>query len=288
MFPYVISADIFLLLGVWALERGFTLPPKAFFQSLRQTFCNFFRKIFPNFQFISEDELQLGIQKIVSESGFFPISLEKTYFPTSPNLEICRHTSCDNTEKGLGPRPNSPSLEEQINRLEAYKDKKIILIDDVIFTGELLLMIFFELSRRGFHVEMVVAGIGIQQGIKELEKAGLKVHCVRVYQEVVDEICERDFYPGVPLSGRLLNGGGDNIGMPYILPFGKPGDWASIPENWQKAFSIFCIHQTISLFEAIEKASGNKKISCQEVGRKVFSLPQDGSSFVEALKRTLL
>jgi hypothetical protein len=86
----------------------------------------------------------------------------------------------------------------------------------------------------------------------------------------------------VPLSGRLLAGPG-NIGVPYLLPFGDPGGWASIPQRHHGHVSRFCLQQTISLFKAIEEASG-RTVQCCDLGRAVFGLPRDDTRYVTALE----
>ena len=39
--PYVVSADIYLLLINWARERNFILPSKEFFDKLRKEFSTY-------------------------------------------------------------------------------------------------------------------------------------------------------------------------------------------------------------------------------------------------------
>jgi hypothetical protein len=155
-------------------------------------------------------------------------------------------------------------------------------VDDVVFTGELIVEVIQRLSSLGIKVSLVCVGVGIAEGIHQINQLNCEVRCVRRYEEVIDEICERDFYPGIPFSGRLLIGNG-NVGVPYLLPFGDPGKWASIPLEWQVPFSEFCIKQTVKLFEEIERCS-SKIISCAELGRMVSTLPQDKTRFVDALR----
>ncbi len=185
----------------------------------------------------------------------------------------------------MGNRPGAPPLIRQFRELTKMNTKEITLVDDVVFTGDLLERVAHFLSRIDFKIPLICAGIGIGEGIKRLIKAGYNVRCVRTYEEVIDEICERDFYPGVPLSGRVLING-KNLGVPYLLPFGNPGKWASIPKEQQKPFSKFCIRQTITLFEAVEKHS-NKVVCCSDLERKVVSLPRDDTPYVEALRKLL-
>src|SRR5205823_2993530 len=146
---------------------------------------------------------------------------------------------------------------EQFRQLKVLGVDKAVLVDDVIFSGNLMSRVVASLGRVGIQIPVVCAGIAIQEGIDLLAKKGIEVRAVRRYVNVIDEVCERDFYPGVPLCGRLVKEA-ENTGAAYILPFGNPGKWASIPRKWQNPFSRFCIQQSIKLFEAIEEASGKR------------------------------
>ncbi|MBT9171440.1 MAG: hypothetical protein DDT18_01816 [Actinobacteria bacterium] len=283
--PYVVSGDIVPLLNKWANQKGFILPSTEFFNQLRGEFIEYMRRIFPEFEFVPEKEITKGIARLVSESGLTPVSLDRVYYPTNPSLDIARLVDKDGKDRGLGHRPGTPPLLQQFKRLKETGLKEIVLVDDVIFTGDLIERVIQCLSRLGIQVLLVCAGIGIAEGInriKIIKDMKREIRCVRTYEEVIDEVCERDFYPGVPLSGRVLLGE-ENVGVPYILPWGNPRKWASIPSGWQTPFSKFCIEQTIRLFEEIEKCS-NRMVSCTELGRMVPGLPRDRTRFVDALR----
>jgi len=281
--PYVVSEDIHLLLQGWAGEKGFKLPPAEFFDQLREGFVDYMQQIFPYFELVSEEELALGLKDLVLASGLRPVSLDRVYFCTDPGLDIARLVGLEGEDMGLGRRGNALLLLSQFRNLQKLEDKKIVLVDDVIFTGDLLTRLVGILAKSGLCVGEICAGVGIDPGIQKLQEMGYKVNCVCRYHDVIDEICERDFYPGVPFSGRLL-AGEKNIGLPYILPFGQPGEWASIPDKWQEPLSRFCINQTIKLFRAIEECSG-KIVHCCDLGRGVIGLPEDKSRYIESLKR---
>jgi len=280
--PYIVSGDIVPLLKGWANSKGFVLPSAEFFDQLRGDFSQFMRQIFPGFEFVHEDELTQGLRQIVIESGLHPISLDRVYYPTNPSLEIARLVDMNKKDMGLGKRPGTPPLVQQLGRL-SIPNNDVVLVDDVIFTGDLLEKVARILSKRGIRVSLICAGIGIGEGIEKLTEAGYSVRCVRTYGKVIDEICERDFYPGVPLSGRVL-AEKEDVGVPYILPFGNPGKWASIPTEWQESLSRFCLKQTIKLFEAIEAAS-EKPVLCQDLERKVLSLPMGNTRYVKELAK---
>lgn len=282
--PYIVSADIYLLLNKWAKQKNFVLPKKEFFDKLRKEFSNYMLQIFPDFEFISEEEILKHMQMITLRSNLPCISLDPVYFCCNLSIELTRKVDLRGIDKGLQHRFGSYSLLKQLSQLRSHQIKEVCLVDDVIFSGVLMERVIKLLSEIGINVPVVCAGIGIQEGVNHILSPKREISCAKIYNEVVDEVCERDFYLGIPFSGRSLIGN-NNIGLPYILPFGKPEKWASIPENLQKSFSEFCINQTIILFEEIQKNS-NRKVCCSDIERKVFGQPETGSYvyFLKSIK----
>lgn len=285
MKPYIVSADIYLLMKKWATQHSFVLPSREFICQLREKFSNYMSGIFTNFELVSEDEISLGLTKLVAESSLPTISLDRVYFESEQNLEIARLVDKEGNDHGLGHRAGTPSLTQQIKRLQMSGVREVVVVDDVVFTGALLERITDLLSRIHIRVPLICAGIGIAEGINRINGTKREIRCVRTYEEVIDEVCERDFYPGVPLSGRLLVGD-DNIGFPYLFPFGKPESWASIPSEQAIDFSRFCLHQTASLFDEIERYSG-RPVLCRDLGRKVIGLPIDETHYADDLRKIL-
>lgn len=283
--PYVVSADIYLLMKEWATQNGFVLPSREFFCQLREEFSDYMCRVFSNFELVSEDEISRGLARLVAGSSLPAISLDRVYFESELNLEIARLVDKDGKDRGLGRRAGTPSLAQQIGRLQMSGVREVVVVDDVVFTGALLERIIKLLSRINIRVPLICAGIGIAGGINRINGTMREIRCVRTYKEVIDEVCERDFYPGVPLSGRLLVGD-DNIGVPYLLPFGKPESWASIPPKQATDFSQFCLRQTTALFDEIERRSG-KQVLCRDLGRKVVGLPMDETSYTDVLRKIL-
>ena len=88
--PYVVSADIYLLMEKWATQHSFVLPARDFFCQLREEFSNYMRRVFSNFELVSEDEISRGLARLVGESGLPVVSLDHVYFESELNLEIAR------------------------------------------------------------------------------------------------------------------------------------------------------------------------------------------------------
>jgi hypothetical protein len=283
--PYVVSEDIVILLEKWSKTKNFTLPNQDFFKQLRLDFTNAMRKIFPAYESVREIELSQGLNTLIKSNDIFSISLDRIYAQSNYNLDISRLVNNDGMDQGLGRRRDRSVLLEQFRNLQKLGVRKAILVDDVIFSGKGLIRILDLLSKLRIEIPTIYAGIAIRDGIKLLKNSGFNVQAVRVYEEVTDEVCERDFYPGVSFCGRSLNNN-ENVGIPYILPFGNPEDWASIPKNMQIPFSKFCLNQSIKLFEEIEKSSG-KYVYCSDLDRKVIGLPNDDTRFTACLRQTL-
>ncbi len=279
--PYIVSADIYLLLKKWAKSKNLTLPEKEFFQELRNEFSAYMLGIFPNFELISEEEIYEYLSQVAFESKLPIVSLDPVYLAGDYSLELTRTVSIDGTDQGLRHRFDSCTLLKQLFQIQQSGVKEICLIDDVIFSGVLMERIIKLFSSIGIRVKVVCAGVGIGKGINRISNLGHSVYCLKAYDAVIDQVCERDFYLGIPYSGRSLCDS-QNIGLPYIFPYGKPDKWASIPFLSQKTFSEFCINQTIILFREIEKSSG-RIIDCSDIGRKVYDQPEKGK-YVDFLK----
>lgn len=283
--PYIVSADIFLLLKKWANANNFILPEEELFNYLRKEFSDYMMQIFPDFELILEQEISDHLNKASYATGLPCISLDPIYFSGGFSIELTRKINLKRVDQGLQHRFGGEVLLKQLNYLKSQNISEVCLVDDVIYSGSLMDRVIKLLSHAGISVPVVYAGIGIKMGINRLLYDGREINCLKIYNEVIDEVCERDFYPGVPYSGRSLIGK-ENIGLPYILPYGIPGEWASIPIKWQEPFSEFCLEQTIKLFEEIQKTS-KKIIYCSDIKRKVPGQPLTGS-YIDFLKSLTL
>lgn len=282
MKPYVVSADIYLLLSKWAKQENFILPEKSYFEKIRREFSNRMLEIFPDFEFVSEEELVYGLEAFSLQSDVPIVSLDKVYSKSELHLDITRTVDIDGNDLSIQGRYGAPSIDEQIGNIKKAGFSKIALMDDVIFSGSLIERLIAEFGRLKVTVSAVYAGIGILEGVERIQKAGPTVSAVRQYEKALDVICERDFYPGIPYCGRSI-GGTDNFCLPYLLPFAQKNleKWSSIPQKHQESFSYFCIEQTIRMFGKIERCS-NKAIMMEDLERKIWGQPHTGR-FVEAL-----
>lgn len=295
-YPYVVSADIRFLLKKWAIRHEFILPDGHFFRLLRKKFEEYMRSVFPKFELVSENELSVGLNKLVRESSLPAVSLDEVYLKGRPmRLRLTRTVDEFLGDSGIESRfPETQSPEVQITRIASALKKNghrdIVLVDDVIFSGALIEDVCAALGYHNINVRCVCAGIGIAQGVGRLASPYRSVQCVRSYEYVIDQICERDFYPGVPFSGRTLRAlrsRGRSVGVPYFHREDKLQEWASIPSRLWDEFSRMCISQTIDLFEAIGEMSG-RPVRVSDIDRTMLGstlFANEKETFVDELRR---
>lgn len=281
--PYIVSADTGLLVSKWGQEKGLITPNSSFYREMLIDLKEKLKDSFDEVEVIPESELQEGMNQLVRESTYPVVSLDRTYVDESqPNLmgylDATRTVNTNLQSTGLKSRLRENSLMQQIYRLAQVADgRPITLIDDVIFEGKTLLEIIEKFRDQGVSIDQVLTGIAIQEGIDLLEANGISVKTVvDPYEQVIDEICERDFRVGAPYSGRTILNGSTTMGAPYLKPFGKPEQWASIPEDNALDFSLFCLYQSLQMWLEIERVSG-QNISTNLVPRQTLGLPPSDS-----------
>lgn len=293
--PYVISADAGGLMRKWQARtrRAFQAPSEAFFRDLTQELqLNVGHITGSEVEIVDQEELRQGMEQLTSQSDVPVISLDRAYFSDSDpsiiaHIDATRAVDPDFNDLGLQPRPRALPIESQLDAAaSATESAEVALVDDVIFTARGALEIAEKLADRGKNVVRIIAGIAIGDGKQELEKSGIEVQHVRAYKAVLDEVCERDFLAGIPMSGRTVYGrGGLWWSAPYFEPFGDAKKWASIPAEQVLEFSTFCLNQTVELWTATNEASG-RLLSVAELPRPLRMVARQSESITEALKRT--
>ena len=281
--PYVVSADSRGLLKNWARENQLTLPNDAYFEGMLKDLEVTLRQYFAEVDIVSEEFLRQGLNGFIKSSPVPVVSLDRAYInPKQSNLvgflDATRTVDSNLGNTGLGSRALEITLERQIGQLAARQSgKAIALADDVIFEGKTMLQLVQKLRSKGVAVDAILAGIAIKEGKELLEQNGVRVDSLVVYDQVIDEICERDFVVGSPYSGRsVVNGKGVIEGAPYLYPFGKPVEWASIPPEEAINFSLFALYQSLQLWMKTEQLS-RQSIPTGQVAKPVFGLPENKS-----------
>lgn len=295
--PYVVSSDVGLLLNRWGEEAGYSVPNVAYLAGMAQDLKSALKESANGstveVDVVGENEIRNGINALASKAKLPILSLDRAYVDkTTPNifghLDISRFVDDNLNDIGLFPRPGFPPIEKQLRRIAKKHPGPIALVDDVVFSaGDLVKEdgtgICDQLATLGSPVKLVIAGIGVGEGIEKLRTRGIEVVCVREYPEVIDEVCERDFLACIPMSGRTLKDGpGQLWSAPYLRPFGNPEKWASIRADKTEEFSDFCLGQSIILWSIIEKLS-QASISTEAIPRRIKGLRKN-VSIVKALK----
>jgi hypothetical protein len=236
-------------------------------------------------QFIPRKEIIQGAIEIVERTDAPIVSLDNSYLLTTNRLSVSRCVDSQMNSIGIRPRFGELAIDHQIQRLLDSGLREVVLFDDVIFSGESVIDLSERLRRVGILVRKIIAGIAIRKGCDSIRDSGIEVEAAINFNEVIDEICERDFYAGIPYSGRSMDDPLRNIGVPYFMPFGK-SSWVSIPENKFKDFSCFCIEASIRLWEFVEEEHG-RIIIHRDVPRALWGINDESRRFVNILQDLL-
>ena len=86
--------------------------------------------------------------------------------------------------------------------------------------------------------------------------------------EIIDQICERDFYFGIAGSGISILKNNEVLKAPYFYPFGNPIERASIPQEYAQYFSNSCLIRSIALWKEIERLS-KRTITMKELPESI-------------------
>lgn len=162
---------------------------------------------------------------------------------------------------------------------------KIFLVDDVVFSGSVLRTISLLFKSNGIDVVGIKSAITTKSSYDYFNDNllyGLSAGYL-MDDDVIDQICERDFYFGIAQSGISTMKNGSVYKSPYFKPFGNPVERASIPNDYEKMFSNGCIDRSIALWEKIDELSG-KTIMISDLPEKI-DLTESNDSVVKTLKR---
>jgi hypothetical protein len=271
----------------WGKTKGLDLPDDNFFLESAEELKNELSGIFGDVTVIPEEHLKFGLEKMVKTARRPVLSLDRAYLDgrdglVAGHLDVTRAVDPEFNDLGLRPRPGCKTIDEQIAELRSPDKSEVCLADDVIFGGGGIVELIKRLAEVNRPVSRVFTGIGIKEGVEKVRAEGVPVSCVIEYDEVIDEVCQRDFWGGAPLSGRtVISDKEETWSAPYFKPFGLPEKWASIPAENVEAFSAFCFLKTIELWRQVEKVNG-ASLRTSEVPRLLKGV-EENDSIVEAL-----
>ncbi|MBR3720823.1 MAG: phosphoribosyltransferase [Clostridia bacterium] len=269
------------------LENGMEIPDKKDIDFLRQDFKNDVNRIFNNkVEIIEEDEMEKYVYETLEDSENLPIvSLDKIYINEQSNINNDLYfLDCTRVEgsKELVPRKekDATAVSKQIENISSIlkeKNKKdIILFDDVVFSGTVLRKIIEQFKQNDVDVIGIRACVSTEESYKyfnENLKKGLKCGCL-LGKDVIDQICERDFYFGIVQSGISVHSGDGIYKAPYFKPYGNPIERASIPKKFETVFSNNCLLRSMYLWKKIEDKTG-RNIYVRDLPERIVHTRKD-------------
>lgn len=192
------------------------------------------------------------------------ISLDKIYLKSDGiNIIFLDCTRLDGSKKLVSRiNPNDEfSVEIQIENIsKQLKDvnrTRIFLADDVVFSGSVLRTIIDLFKQNGIEVIGIRSAITTKQAYDYFNQNllfGLDSGYLML-DDVIDQICERDFYFGIAQSGISIRNDGIIYKAPYFKPYGNPVERASIPSDEEIIFSNGCIDRSLYLWNEISRLS---------------------------------
>ena len=241
--PYVISAE----LGLYN-PRVTPLIREETLEKVRESLDADLRAMGKNTIWMAAGDIQRGINSLVKQSKLPVLSLDDRYV-SKPDGRLGISRGVDESLNGADyvPRARYPELEKQFD-LAAELGNEVQLVDDVLFSGDMMLWVTEQLKRRNIRVGRVVCGIAIDEGLNKLDEAGMTVDAVSSFSDVEDEICERDFFI-VPGSGRRIASQNENV-LYFDDWYGKPTEWASIPEEKAQRFFVTSLERSRQLIRS--------------------------------------
>lgn len=180
------------------------------------------------------------------------------------------------------------SLEEQIIRIsKQLPTKQIVLADDVVFSGSVLRKIIEMFESQGIKTIKVISAISTKESYDYFNDnltCGLRTNFL-LGDNIIDQICERDFYFGIAGSGILIPTTEGLKKAPYFEPFGNPVERASIPREFALQFSKGCINRSIELWKDIDSQK-REKTKIEELPEPIVGTEKD-EEVVKVLRKRL-
>lgn len=215
------------------------------------------------------------------------VTLDKIYITT--NEEYIYFLDCTriNGTNDIISR-KSESVDSQIIRLsKKLRNKEILLADDVVFSGNVLKNIINKFNKLKIQVVGIITSICTEEAyyyFNSTLKYGMKSNYIMT-ADVIDQICERDFYFGIAGSGIMISTKNGLYKAPYFKPYGNPYERASIPIEYEKYFSKGCLERSIYLWEEIDRLK-KEKSKILELPEKIINTSEN-KEIVKTLKKEI-
>lgn len=215
------------------------------------------------------------------------VTLDKIYIaPDEENIFFLDCTRVEGTNEIESRR--SESIDEQIKRIsEQLGSRKIVLADDVVFSGTVLRLLIDKLKKYNIEVIGIISSISTEKGYEYFNRTlcnGLKCS-ILLRDGVIDQICERDFFFGIAGSGIKVRTPRGIYKAPYFKPYGNPNIRASIPKEYESFFSKGCLERSIKMWEEIDRLKG-KRTLMKELPERIINT-NDEDEVVKVLKKEI-
>ncbi len=251
-------------------------PQDPFFQEIRAEITHRFAQYFPNavIKAMGMHELSANImaqaihqQQSLKKSFVATTCLEIAGLKHGYPLDVNRVISSNGKIVGIGPRPGSPSIADQIKMLASISENQsVILVEDGAFTGTTVSFILEELQRHKVEVAAVVIGFAFPGTVKKIQSVfnGEVIIVEEIKADFIDWMPDHDFFLFAPNCGRVLglkwNGQavpfyghrGESYAVPYLQGFCDMSAWTNIPAEHCGSFSLFCVQQSLAFWQHIE------------------------------------
>lgn len=220
---------------------------------------------------IAYHDLHAGIHQLLAKDHRPVVSTDPVYANKHLMVNVTRACNHERVKQpGLHPRHGYESLERQFHHIAEHLGASadhvvdITLVDDVIFSSNTLCELHDHALKAHLRITRAVCGILIGTSNRtELKERNIQIDAAYAFSgeypepEVVDEICERDFFVFTPMTGRTLADQTQNAGFPYIEPFGDARNWASIAPEKVHEVSRALIELNVDLLKQIEGQLGH-------------------------------
>lgn len=267
--PYVISAELDLLDA--GLEE---IVNRKEIESFREGLDTDLRAMGKETLWVPSSTMQSGLEQAIARTNLPVVSLDDRYVASADQyLGISRGVDELLSDEGYVARRGYPSIEKQLSKVSTL-GSEVMLVDDVLFSGEMVAWLADSLKPYGVRIGAVAVGVAIQEGIEKLAVEEIDVSAAEVFEEVEDEICERDFAV-VPGSGRRIDK--LNANALYFDPqYGKPDKWASLPVESTEQFCANTLRRSIELLKP--------GATMEQLG-KFLGYETDGNGRIKLVKR---
>lgn len=298
----VFSEDIELILnGNNALnysykDKGMIVPDKTFIKNLRMDFYKLAKFVYnTNIVIVTEQEMIDAMNNIVNEyKGRYPIvSMDQIYINCDNkdvySLDVTRLTGSKEMISRRNPLDKNgvrKQVESISKTLKQQGKDEIILLDDVIYSGSVIDYISKLFKENNINVVGAGAAIASSEAYNRFSSLDEKIKCeFLMSNQVIDEICERDFFYGIAQSGMVKKENGVAYKAPYVLPYGDPVARASCPEDKKEYFSRELIKISLKLWQEIQRLS-NRTIMNYDLPEQILNT-NINESVIKTLKKEL-